>query len=667
LSEVPLLVTIAVSLAYALAGGLVARRLGLPTIVGYLAAGVAVGPFTPGFVGDPHAIGQLAEIGVILLMFGIGLQFTLRDLWQVRDIAIPGSLGQMVVVTTLGFLLARSWGFTIGAASVFGFAMSVASTVVAMRALMDRGWLDTIHGRVAVGWLVFEDLVTVAVLVLLPAVTTGSAGGAGLTALWAIGKALLFVALMIVAGSRLMPAILSRVVSTQSRELFVLAALTAAVGVALASASVFGVSLPLAAFVAGLVISESPFSHQVGADLLPFREAFAVLFFVSVGTLVNPTDLVSDWGAVALLSAFTVIGKPMVAALISWALPYPARTALVVAAGRGQIGEFSFIIGQAALGLGVLDERQYSLLLAGAIVSILLSPILVRLVDPAERFLRRWPALWRVLDRQKPDTAVRPETMTGHVVIVGCGRVGRHIAEALGRLEIPRLVIEVDPARLAKLRSLGVPVLYGDAGSTEILDHVALEHARALIVTLANDATTLIVVTAARARAPDLPIVARASTWDGARRIVQAGADNVVRPELEGGVEIVRRTLLELHLPIGEVQRYSNLVRREGLDEFERPSSERLRVLDDLLHAARTLELEWLVVAEGSPVAGRTLADSGLRAAAGASVVAIGRQDAIHSNPGPTEVIEVGDRIAVIGTPDQVARAARFFEPVKRA
>jgi CPA2 family monovalent cation:H+ antiporter-2 len=654
--ELPLIVTIAVALAYALAGGLLARRLGLPTIVGYLVAGVMLGPVTPGFQADPETIPQLAEFGVILLMFGVGLHYNFSDLWQVRNIAIPGALAQMAIISVAGFLMGRAWGFSTGGAWVLGIAVSVASTVVLLRGFMDHGWLETIHGKVAVGWLVFEDVATVAILVLLPAFV--SADGAGILAgAWAIGKAVLFVALMIFVGQRVVPMLLGGVVSTRSRELFVLVALTIAAGTALASSALFDVSLALGAFVAGVVVSESPFSHQIGADLLPFREAFAVIFFVSIGMLVDPMEVARQWHQVLAVTALIIIGKGLVSALITFAFPYPARTALVLGAGRSQIGEFSFIVGQSGLALGLIDSSQYGLILAGAIVSITVNPFMLRLVDPAERLLRRWPRVWRVLDRQGIDLPPRPDSMTDHVVIVGCGRVGRHIAEALGRLGIPRLVVEVDPIRLKKLHELGVPVLFGDAGSSDIMEHAALRHARALVVTLPDDAAALAVVETARRETQELHVIARASTWEGARRLKTAGATQVVRPELEGGIEIVRRALLELDLPVGDVQRYTEAVRQEGLDESERPSPERARVLNDLLSAARDLEVGWLSLDDRSPLVGRTIAASELRARTGVSVVAIGRQETIISNPGPDVTLSPGDRIAVIGTPAQVASA----------
>ena len=663
--HVPLLLNIGVVLAYALVGGLLARRVGLPTIVGYLVAGVALGPFTPGFRGDPEAIGQLAELGVILLMFGVGLHFSFGDLWEVRQIAIPGALLQMIVVTMGGYALGQLWGWSVGGAWLLGLALSVASTVVLLRTMMDYGWLETPFGKVAVGWLVFEDLLTIAILVLLPAFAAPAAESTWSVAAFAVGKAIVFVALMVFVGGRLMPAILGRVAHMRSREHFVLVVLTMAVGTALASSAVFGVSLALGAFIAGVVVNESPFSKQIGADLVPFQEAFAVVFFVSVGMLVNPRYLLAHWDQVAIVTLVVVVGKGIVSALITVLLAKPVRAALVIGAGRSQIGEFSFIIGQTGVTLGLIDTAQYSLILAGAMVSITLNPLVLRLVAPIERSIQRNPRLWRLLDKYGATVPLPTEGMTGHVVIVGCGRVGRHIAEALGRLKIPRLVVESDPSTLDKLRELGVPVLFGDAANSEVLRHASLEHARALVITLPDDAAALAVVATARQHSSNLRMVARASTWAGARRLMADGVHEVVRPELEGGIEIVRRTLLDLDLPLVEVQRYTDLVRQEGLDETGRPSPERARMLDDLVNAARDLEVQWLVITPQNPFANRTLADSQLRSSVGIAVVAIRRGEELISNPGPEDSLMVGDRAALLGTPTQVAQAVRLFEALE--
>jgi CPA2 family monovalent cation:H+ antiporter-2 len=554
------------ALAYALVGGVLARRIGLPTIVGYLVAGMALGPFTPGFHGDFETIRQLAELGVILLMFGVGLHFSLSDLWHVRNLAVPGALLQMAVVGVAGYGIGTWWGWPAGGAWLLGISASVCSTVVLMRGLMDEGLLHSPAGQAAVGWSVVEDLATVALLVLLTAYAGAGNSESPLRAVAiALGKAVLFFVVMLVAGSRVIPAMLGRIANTRSRELFVLIALTAAMGTALAASALFGVSLALGAFIAGLVVSESPFSHQVSADLLPFREAFAVLFFVSVGMLVNPHYLAAHWDQVAILSLLIVAGKYVLTALTVFALPHPVHTAIVLAAGRANVGEFSFIIGQTGLVLGLLTEQQYSLILAGAIVSITVSPLLFRSVDRVEAWLRRWPGLWRVIDRHGITPPPRPSAMRDHVVIIGSGRVGRHIAEMLGRQNVPRLVVESDPGILSKLQSLKIPVLYGDAANSEILQHAGLGAARLLVITVPDDVSAHAMVATARKCAPNIRILSRASSWQGGRRLLDAGVAHIVRPELEGGVTLLRQTLEELNFSDEETDALAETAREEAM------------------------------------------------------------------------------------------------------
>lgn len=564
--NLPLLTTVAVALAYALVGGVVARRLRLPTIVGYLVAGMALGPFTPGFHGDFETIRQLAELGVILLMFGVGLHFSVSDLWHVRGIAIPGAISQMVIISIAGYGLGRLFGWSTGGAWLLGISASVASTVVLMRSLMDEGLLHSPAGRAAVGWSIVEDLATVGILVLLTAYSNANAdSGTAKPVMIAIAKAIAFLAVMLIAGARVLPFLLGRVANTRSRELFVLIALSAAVGTALAASALFGVSLALGAFIAGLVVSDSPFSHQVSADLLPFREAFAVLFFVSIGMLVNPHYLAEHWGQVLALSALIIVGKSVLTAITVFALPHPVHTALVVAAGRAHIGEFSFIIGQSGLALGLLSQDQYSLILAGAIVSITVNPLLFRSIAPIERWLKARPTLWRLLDRHGIVEPPRPSAMSDHVVIIGSGRVGRHIAEMLGRENIPRLVVESDPFIMSKLQARHIPVLYGDAANSEILRHAGLSRARLLVITVPDYVSALSMVATARSCTPDIKIIARASSWEGGRRLLAAGVQKIVRPELEGGVELLRQTLQDLDFPDEETRPLLELARQEGM------------------------------------------------------------------------------------------------------
>jgi monovalent cation:H+ antiporter-2, CPA2 family len=660
LHEVTLLINIAVALVVAFIGGILARRIGLPTIVGYLLAGIAIGPFTPGFVGDMETISQLAELGVIFLMFGVGLHFSLKDLWRVRSIAIPGALGQMAFATLLGFGISRFWGWTPAAGIVLGLAISIASTVVLLRGLMDNGLLNTSHGQATVGWLVLEDLATVLILVLMPTLSTITNGfnwqSLGLTILKAAG----FVILVLFAGTRLIPWILMRIAHTRSRELFILAILAIALGTALGAAEIFGISLALGAFVAGVVVSESPLSHQVGADILPFRESFAVLFFVSIGMLVNPIYLYNNIGPVLALTALIVLAKPLTTLLMGLVFPWQARTVLVVAAGLSQIGEFSFILGQAGVSLGILDRSQYSLILAGALLSITLNPLMFRLIRPMERWLQRLPWIWKLLDRHGPPLPDIAESMQGHVVIVGYGRVGRHIVSLLGEMGIPHLVVDADSQRVEELDEIGVPTLYGDAANSEVLTHAGLGRASALVVAGPNEDASALVVTAARDLAPELPIIARATSEEGTKHLTQLGAQEVIHPELEGGLEIVRHTLLQLGFPLQEIFRYTDAVRHDHYDMHVNTEEEH-RLLHDLLDAANSIEIHWFRLGEGNPLVGQSLANANLRSKTGASVVALLRQGELIANPKSMTVFEPGDRIGVIGEKDEMEAVEKLF------
>jgi CPA2 family monovalent cation:H+ antiporter-2 len=658
--EITLLINIAVALVVAFLGGVIARRIGLPTIAGYLLAGIVIGPFTPGFVGDVETISQLAELGVIFLMFGVGLHFSLNDLWRVRTIAIPGALGQIAFATLMGFGLSRFWGWSISAGIILGFAISIASTVVLLRGLMDNGLLNTPHGQAAVGWLVLEDLATVLILVLMPTLantTNGfNWGQLGLTLLKAAG----FVIIVLFAGTRLIPWILMRIAHTRSRELFILAILAISLGTAIGAAEIFGISLALGAFVAGVVVSESPLSHQVGADILPFRESFAVLFFVSIGMLVNPVYLYENIGSILALTALIVIGKPVTTILMGFIFPWPARTTLVVAAGLSQIGEFSFIVGQAGVALALLDRSQYSLILAGALLSIMFNPLMFRLIRPVEAWFQRRPGLWKSLNRQGPALPPIEETIEDHVVIIGYGRVGKHIVSLLGEMGVPHLVVESDAQRGEELSRMGIPTLYGDAANSEVLTHAGLTHARALVVAGPDEDASALVVTAARDIAPDLPIIARASSVDGTKRLAELGAQDVIHPELEGGLEIVRHTLLQLGFPLQEIFRYTDAVRRDHYD-MRLNTEEEHRLLHELLDAANSIEIKWFRLPENSPLVGQTLAEANLRARTGASLIAILREDQLMANPKSMTVFQAGDRIGLIGDKEEADAAEKML------
>ncbi len=513
--DITLLTDITVALLAAFAGGFIARTLGLPSIVGYLLAGLTISPFTPGYDGRIEDISQLAEMGVIFMLFGVGLHFSLKNLWTVRTIAIPGAILRMLFATALGFMIAQWWGWSTGAGLVLGLAISIASTVVLLRGLADNGLLSTQHGQVAVGWVVMEDLATVAILVLLPSLVGNTDGNIWWNGAVALGKTAVFVALMLFVGAKVMPWLLTRIAHTRSRELFILAVVALALGTALGAAELFGVSLALGAFLAGVVIGESDISHQVGAEVLPFRDIFAVLFFVSVGMLVNPATIWANIGQVLVLTLLIIVGKSIITLLLGLMLPASGYTMLVVAAGMSQIGEFSFIVGQSGINLGVLSQDQYGLILAGALLSIVANPLLFRLVPHAERYFRRYPALWKLIDRSGPSLVPVDEGLQGHVVIVGYGRVGEHIVNVLDRLNVPHLVIERDVGQVREYQDRGIQTLFGDASNSEILTHAHLQHARALVVTIPDEAAAELIVAAARDIAPALPIIARAGTREG--------------------------------------------------------------------------------------------------------------------------------------------------------
>ena len=659
--EFALFATITMAVLTAFIFGFLARKLRLPSLVGYLVAGLVISPFTPGFVGDADAAAQLAEIGVIFMMFGVGLHFSLKDLWSVRGIAIPGAVLQTTLSTLAGLALGRLWGWSSVAGLVLGLSLSVASTVVLLRGLTDRGLVSTPHGRVAIGWLVFEDLATIVILVLMPVLAAG--GG---NPLLSVGAALLktavFVAIMLLVGTRVMSWLLTQIAYTRSRELFILAVVALALGTAFAAFELFGVSLALGAFLAGVVVGESDIHQQVGAEVVPFRDFFSVLFFVSVGMLVDPAVVAANIGKVIVLSLLVVVGKAVITLLLGLVLPSSARTMIVVAAGLSQIGEFSFIVGQTGVFLGLLDGDQYGLILAAAVISILVNPLMYNLIQPVERALRRVPFLWNAMDRGGPTPEAFTEQMEDHVVIIGYGRVGRHIGGILQRLGEEFLVIEQDMAYATELQSQGIKTMFGDAANSEILTHVCLDCARVLVVTVPNETTSELIVGTAHVLSPDLPIIVRAETEDRLDDLVRLGATHVINPEMEGGLEILRYTLLTLDYSSGQIQHYIDTVRGDAY-EGTQPGERGYPVLDQLLMSTRGVEIAWLALEEDSPLLGQTLAEANVRSRIGASVVAIVRDRHVMANPKSNIRFEVDDLLGLIGDPHELEAAARLIAP----
>jgi monovalent cation:H+ antiporter-2, CPA2 family len=541
------IVVIGLGLAFVL--GTIANRLGISIIVGYLLAGVAVGPFTPGFVADQNVASQLAEIGVILLMFGVGLHFSLQDLLSVRHIVIPGAVVQIAVSTLLGMGLGRLLGWSAGTSFVFALALSVASTVVLMHALQDRRLVDTGRGQIAIGWLVVQDLLTVLALVLLPPLAgllrgDGATLDAGtlVTALGlTIGKVMAFIALMLLVGHRVIPAILHYIAHTGSRELFRLAVLAIALGVAFVAAELFGVSFALGAFFAGMVLNESELSQRAAEESLPLRDAFAVLFFISVGMLFNPAVLLREPGPLVGALLVVMVGGPCAALLMVRAFGYPLATGLMIGVGLAQIGEFSYILADLGVRLGLLPERARDLILGTSIVSIFANPILFTALERVKPWIERWDAKRAPPPPQEVAEEELPVShLSDHAVLVGYGRVGRLVCASLVREGWPLLVIEARAERAEGLRAEGIEAITGNAAQDRVLKAANLPQAHILMVAIPDVFESGQIVEQARAANPGLEIIARAHSEAEAQHLMQHGASSVVMGERE-----IARTMLE--------------------------------------------------------------------------------------------------------------------------
>ncbi len=524
-----LIATIVAGLGLAFVFGALANRLKLPVLVGYLLAGVIVGPFTPGYVADQELAPQLAEIGVILLMFGVGLHFSVKDLMAVRKIAIPGAVVQIAAATVMGVGLAVALGWGWGAGVVFGLALSVASTVVLLRALQERRLIETDRGRIAVGWLIVEDLAMVLALVLLPALSglmggtppANASGGLLMTFAITIGKVVAFVAFMLIVGRRVIPWILHRIAHTGSRELFRLAVLAICLGVAFGSAALFGVSFALGAFFAGMIMAESELSHQAANETLPLRDAFAVLFFVSIGMLFDPMVLLREPLAVLATVLIIVVGKSLVAYALVLAFKRPQSVALTISASLAQIGEFSFILAGLGVSLKLLPAEGRDLILAGAILSILINPLLFAWLDKAMVKVSVKEAVEPVAAAAQP-----------HAVLVGYGRVGKAVAEGL-KNRTPLVVIEDEVDRATELREAGYEVVQGNAVRPEVLQQAGLDKATHVFVAVPSPFEAARIIEQARAANPDARIVARAYTDADVDLLTQMGATDALIGEQE--------------------------------------------------------------------------------------------------------------------------------------
>jgi CPA2 family monovalent cation:H+ antiporter-2 len=639
----------------ALVGGFLARRVGQPLIVGYILAGVAVGPFTGGLtVVNVHNIEQLAELGVALLLFSLGLELSFRELAPVRVVAVAGGLLQIALTIALGVGLARALGWAWSPAFWFGALISLSSTMVALKTLQAHGRLGTLSARVMLGLLVVQDLAVVPLMIILPAVSDPAAGLGRV--LWATARAFLLLGVIVIVSTRVVPRVMAFVARGNSRELFLLSTTAVALGVGYMTWW-FGLSLALGAFVAGLVISESEYAHQALSDIVPLRDLFGMMFFVSVGMLLDPALAWQHIGALAGIVAAVVVGKAAILAAVVWLFRYRNIVPLAVGLTLFQVGEFAFVLARVGLTTGAIANDLYAQVLNAAIVTMALTPIVSGLTPALyARFRRRRP-------REHLQTINLPaEGLSGHVIVAGAGRVGRGIADALGHLGLPCVLVEFDDRRVQQARLAGLPIIYGDASQPVVLDAAAIGRARAILVTVPTFSDVRAIVATVRHVRSDLPIIARADSRDAVQQLYRLGIQDVASPEFEAAIEMTRQALGHFNVPAHEILQVANRIRHEQYGLVD-PRASGLAAMSPVRELARQLDFTWFGISARSPVMGRTLGELRIRSTIGVSVVGMIHAGQLVANPDSSALLEPGDLVAVLGTREQIARFERAVAP----
>lgn len=643
---------LALVLVAAVVGGAVTQWLRLPLIVGYVLAGIVVGPATPGpTVASIHNLELLAEIGVALLLFAVGLEFPLERLAPVRRVALIGTPVQIILTIALGYALGRLLGWPAGEALWFGAILSFSSTAAVLKVLMTKGVLETLAARVTIGLLLVQDLAVIVLMPLLPAVTGLEAGLGHLLA--AILRAGALIAGVVFLGQRVFPRIIHRLALWNARELFLLGVVAAGLGVGYA-AHLAGLSMAIGAFAAGVVLSGSAYSHQALAEVRPLRDVFAMVFFVSLGMLIDPAVVGGQAGILAALLLAVLVGKGLIFAGVTRAFGYGNIVPFVTGLGLWQLGEFSFVLAREGLAAGAISPPVYNTTLALAVASIALTPVTEGLAAPAYGFWRRWVGTEPLANRNLPQ-----EGLNDHVIIAGFGRTGHFLAHVLRRLSQPFVVVELDAQRASEAAGEGLAVVFGDASSPPVIEGAGAARARMVVLTLPDPATTLLVARSVRSMNPDARIIARAAGEEELRDLAELGVYQAIQPQLEAELEMAREVLNGTGLADRDIQRFLDRVRRE---RYAPLIAEVLgdKLLEPLRRVAAEIEVDWVNVGEGSPLTGRSIRDLRIRQRTGASVVAIGRGDTILTNPSPDTVFQPGDTVVVVGTSQQV-RAFREF------
>ena len=657
--QYPLLRDLAIIFAGSLLVILVFHRLKLPALPGFIVAGVLLGPNALGLVSDVHQVESLAEVGVILLLFTIGIEFSLSRLREMGRQVVIGGGAQVLLTVGLSAAVAAALGLAWPVAVLVGFLVALSSTAIVLKGLADKGEIDTPHGRLATGVLIFQDLCVVPMMLVLPflaGAADGEGGAAGLA--WALAKAGLVVAGVLVLARTVVPRVLSEIVKTRSRELFLIAVILVGTLTALGTAAA-GASLALGAFLAGLVISESDYGHQAMAELLPFRDVFISLFFVTVGMLVQ-VGFLRDHPVLALAGVAAIMGgKSVLAALGPAVLGYSGRVALLAGLAVSQIGEFSFVLARQGRGAGILAEGPYQTFLAVAVLTMLVTPFALQSGPALLDALERWIPLDRLLPGFRPQ-ALTPvgEPLTDHVIVAGYGLNGRNLAAALRSIRAPYLIVELNAQTVRQARARGEPAFYGDATREEILRGLGAERARMLVVAISDPAATRRMVRVARALNPRIHIIARTRYVVEMPELTRLGADVVIPEEFETSIEIFARVLAHYGVPRGDIERLVEEIRGSQYEMLRGDASGRLSL--DGVAGVPQMAIERLRLAPQSALAGKRLAATGLRSETGALVLSVVRGDAEIATPGPQFRLVAGDVLVVVGQAHQLQAAARL-------
>ena len=628
-------------------GGLIALRLKQPLILGYILAGVMVGPHSGGVtVSGTHEIEMLAEIGIALLLFALGLEFSFKELKPVRAIALLGTPIQIFLSILFGFGIGRWFSWPWMESIWFGALISLSSTMVILKTLENKGLIGTLSSRVMIGMLIVQDLAIVPMMIILPQLNNpqSSLPLLGMAAL----KAILFLLLMFIVGTRMIPLIMKKVANWNSREIFLLATTAMGLGVGYGT-YLFGLSFAFGAFVAGMLLSESEYGYQALSEIIPLRDIFSLLFFTSVGMLFDPGYLITHFKMVMLLVIVVMAGKGLIFSALSKLFGYGNVIPLATALGLSQIGEFSFVLARSGISSGSISMEFYSLILTTTVITMVFTPFISGLTAPlyalANRFRKSFPL----------ETINLPEEgLKDHLIIAGGGRVGKHIADVLKKMNVSFVILEFDARRVEQLKRHGFPMIYGDASQPVILEAAQLDKAKLLLVTTPVYIISKAIVTLAKSIKPAIHVVSRAQSLEQIQEFQAKGVYHIVQPEFEAGLEFTRQALLHLNLPAERIQRYTDEVRQD----LYRPLYDQnaaYQSMAQLQNASRLFELTWVTLGKDSPLTDKSIEQAQIRLKTGATVAGILRNGSLVSNPGPTFVLKAYDMVGVLGKPEQLS------------